>query len=138
MPKHIKTAEKLAELRDEESGVKHMTIRPSEKLWKAILAQAELQGNNATRETVNIISEYFMAKEYGVFAIFDPETRRRLDLIAGTFGIERDSIVKMIVGENIAKYLQRAIDIRAETDEYAATLDKKRGGDSAAEPKGRR
>lgn len=137
MPKMIKPSEKLAELRDEESGIKHMTIRPTEKLWQRILAQAELQGNNPTRETVNIISEYFTAKEYGVFAIFDPETRRRLDLIAGTFGLDRDSIVKMIVGENIAKYLQRAIDIRAETDEYAAVLDQKPSL-SAPEPKGRK
>lgn len=125
MPKFTLPSDAAAKLKEAApDGSTQFTCRLNNVLVQKLVEHAGRSGNQITRELVSIFAEYIAAFENGVIMQFEPEQRRRIDLIGEHLSMERSEVIRWILAENLGRSLQRAIDIRGEENEAAKKLDK--------------
>lgn len=124
MPKFIDPDDELRRLRTADPNTLHQyTTRLTTALAEKVVESAAISGNQVSREVATLLSFVFACRSHGVAFTFDADTRAKLDRCCGAMGIDREALVRLIVGENLAKYLHRAVELQAERDAADAALD---------------
>lgn len=123
MPKFIDPADELKRLRSADPNTLHQyTTRLTTALAEKVVESARTSGNQVSREVATLLSFVFTCRSHGVAFTFDADTRQKLDLCCGAMGIDREALVRLIVGENLSTYLRRGLDLQAERDAVAAEV----------------
>lgn len=131
MPKFTLPSDAAARLKEvSPDTATQFTFRLNPQLVEKLAVHAGRSGSQLTRELVSIFAEFIAADDNGVVMQFEPEQRRRLDLIGEHLSMSRPEVIRWILAENLGKSLQRAIDIRSEENDATKKLDR------IAKPKG--